>query len=206
MDTTYFGRLWWITVFRDYHWKENLYYHDVKRESIQDYKAWIRKLHESWYVIEWIVCDWKKGMLWWFGKIPTQMCHFHQKAIIRRYITSKPKYEANIELKEITSMLWKASTELRIEMLIDRARKHREFLNEKNEKWNYIHEKSRKARRSLMRNKEYLFIYKSNSRIPNTTNALEWEFSHMKTRVRIHRWLGKEDKLKLCYQYLKKRN
>jgi hypothetical protein len=33
------------------------------------------------------------------------MCHFHQVAIIRRYITKKPKIEANKALKWITELL-----------------------------------------------------------------------------------------------------
>jgi len=33
------------------------------------------------------------------------MCNFHQVAIIRRYITKKPKLEANKALKWITELL-----------------------------------------------------------------------------------------------------
>jgi hypothetical protein len=33
------------------------------------------------------------------------MCHFHQKQIIRRYLTNQPKLEASIELKDITKTL-----------------------------------------------------------------------------------------------------
>ena len=33
------------------------------------------------------------------------MCNFHQVAIVRRYITKKPKLEANKALKWITELL-----------------------------------------------------------------------------------------------------
>jgi hypothetical protein len=34
-------------------------------------------------------------------KKPVQMCIFHQKAILRRYLTKNPLLEANKELKEL---------------------------------------------------------------------------------------------------------
>lgn len=45
---------------------------------------------------------------------------------------------------------------------------------------------------------KYLFIwydYIWKVDIPNTTNWLEWFFSHLKTKIRIHRWLKKERKM-----------
>ena len=41
-----------------------------------------------------------------FGKdIPVQMCNFHQVAIVRRYLTKKPKMQASKELWEHTLLL-----------------------------------------------------------------------------------------------------
>ena len=39
------------------------------------------------------------------------MCHFHQVAIIRRYITNNPKLEAGKELKEICKLLTRTDKE-----------------------------------------------------------------------------------------------
>jgi hypothetical protein len=39
------------------------------------------------------------------------MCNFHQVAIIRRYITKKPKLEANKSLKWITELLVRTDKE-----------------------------------------------------------------------------------------------
>jgi hypothetical protein len=51
----------------------------------------------------------------------------------------------------------------------------------------------------------YLFVsynYFHTLSIPNTTNWLEWYFSHLKSKVRIHRWLKKERKIKLILSLL----
>ncbi|MEZ4907962.1 MAG: hypothetical protein R2771_10085 [Saprospiraceae bacterium] len=40
-----------------------------------------------------------------FKDIPVQMCQFHQSAIIRRYLTRRPKLEASCELMEIMDMM-----------------------------------------------------------------------------------------------------
>ena len=45
-----------------------------------------------------IVCDGRRGLTQAFGGIPVQMCMFHQRAIIRRYLTLKPKLEASKRL------------------------------------------------------------------------------------------------------------
>jgi hypothetical protein len=39
------------------------------------------------------------------------MCYFHQKAIIKRYLTSKPKLQASRELKILVSFLGEISEE-----------------------------------------------------------------------------------------------
>jgi hypothetical protein len=38
--------------------------------------------------------------------------------------------------------------------------------------------------------------------IPNTTNGIEWKFSHLKWKVSIHRWLKKDRKIKLILHLL----
>ncbi len=40
-----------------------------------------------------------------FKDIPIQMCHFHQKKIVQRYITLRPKLEAGKDFKKIVSRL-----------------------------------------------------------------------------------------------------
>lgn len=54
----------------------------ISTESVKDKFA----LHS-------ITCDGRRGLLGSFGDIPTQMCHFHQVAIVRRYLTKNPKHK-----------------------------------------------------------------------------------------------------------------
>ena len=60
---------------------------------------------------------------------PVQMCQFHQVQIVTRYITKKPKLEANIELRELTLLLTKTDKESFTFWLEEWHEKYRDFLN-----------------------------------------------------------------------------
>jgi hypothetical protein len=135
------------------------------------------------------------------------MCIFHQKAILRRYLTKNPLLEANKELKELWSLIWDIGKTTLKAMLDDRYSRYKVFLNEKNDKWKYIHERTRKAYKSIVHNLNNLYIFKEYEwkiEIPRTSNDLESLFSRLKQRVRIHRWLKKDRKLKLIDSFLSK--
>lgn len=210
VDTTYFWKrsrwnFFWIMVFRSYELKKNLFRKEVKRETLEDYKSWIEYLREQWWTIKAVVCDWKKGLL--KLNMPVQMCIFHQKSIIRRYLTKNPKLAANQELKEIASLIWKVKKETLKLMLDDRYSRYLTFLKEKNHSWKLIHTRTRKAFRSINNNLNNLYTFKEYEwkiEIPCTSNALESLFSRLKLRIRIHRWLKKERKLKLIDSFLSK--
>lgn len=194
-------------TFRAYELRKDLYRKEVKRETKQAYLDWVKYLQAEWREILAIVCDWKKGLLWGFWDIPTQMCIFHQQQIIKRYITQKPKLEANIEFKEIASMIGKIkkkTLKIRIE---DRYMRYKSFLDEKNSSKNRVHTRTRKAYRSLKTNLEYLYVFKEYEwkvEIPSTTNSLESVFWHMKQKVWLHRWLKKHRKLRLIDEFFGK--
>ncbi len=208
MDTTYFWDFW-IMAFKDYDSKKVINYKIVSNENNTDYKNWVKELQEQWWVIRAIVCDWRKWLLWWFPDIPTQMCNFHQVAIIRRYITKNPILKANIELKKITELLTKTDKESFSFWLEEWYIKYKDFLSEKviwkDWKSHYLHTRTRSAYFSLKNNLKYLFIwydYIWQIDIPNTTNWLEWIFGHIKPKVSLHRWLKKERKIKLILSLL----
>lgn len=208
MDTTYFWEFW-IMAFKDYKEKKIINFKIVKNENNTDYKNWVKELIEQWWIIKAIVCDWRKWLLWWFPKIPTQMCNFHQVSIIRRYITKNPILEANIELKQITELLTKTDKESFSFWIEKWYEKYRDFLWEKvlwkDWKQHYLHNRTRSAYFSLKNNLQYLFTwydYLWKIEIPNTTNWLEWVFGHIKAKVSLHRWLKKERKIKLILSLL----
>ena len=153
--------------------KENLLRKEVKWETKGDYVLWIKELQSKWREIEAIVCDGKRWLLVWFPGIPTQMCIFHQQQIIRRYITRSPKLEANIEFKELSSMIGKARKETMKIWLEDRYRKHEKFLKERNDKWKIVHTRTMKAYKSVKRNLEYLYTYEE---CKDSTGSHPWFF------------------------------
>lgn len=208
MDTTYFWEFW-IMVFKDYNSQKVLHYKLVKNENNTDYKSWVKELQGQWWIIKAIVCDGRKWLLTWFPDIPTQMCNFHQVAIIRRYITKKPILQANKDLKSLSQLLVHTDKETFSYYLEQFWIIHKDFLNEraqdKNWKWYYIHKKTRSAYNSLKNNLKYLFTwydYLWKVDIPNTTNWLEWLFWHIKPKISLHRGLKKERKIKLILSLL----
>jgi len=105
MDTTYWGRNFGVMLFKDAYTYENLYKQYVKYETNALYLKGIKHLIKKGFKINAIVCDGRKGLINTFKDIPVQMCQYHQTAIIRRYITRKPRMQASIELKEIVQLM-----------------------------------------------------------------------------------------------------
>jgi hypothetical protein len=209
IDTTYFWSFG-LMLFKDAKKKDIINYKIVDYETNDEYRKWIEELIIEWWEIEAIVSDWRRWLLWIFDWIPSQMCHFHQKQIIRRYIRKKPILEPNIELNEIVKWLHKTDKWTFKSMIEKRHEKHKIWLNEKwiNSKWKryFIHKKTRSAYLSLKRNLKYLFTYLDyywKIDIPNTTNWIESVFSHIKYKVNLHRWLRKDRKIKLILNLLK---
>lgn len=193
-------------VFRSYELRKNILRKEVKWETIDEYRTWIKKLQEQWWIIKAIVCDWRRWLLkeW---KTPVQMCVFHQKQIMRKYITKTPKLDANKELRDISLLIWNIRKTTLQERLEDRHKRYYNFLQEKNDSWTRVHTRTRKAYNSLKNNLQYLYTFADYEwiiDIPKTTNSLESVFSHMKQKVWLHRWLRKDRKLRLIDEFLGK--
>ena len=83
------------------------------------------------------------------------------------------------------------------------------FLNEKkkdtNGKNRYVHKKLRCANRSLKTNLPWLFTWYENMKleIPNTTNAIDGNFSDLKNKLRNHNGLSEKRKKKFIDEFLK---
>lgn len=107
IDTTYFWNFW-LMLFKDSQKKDILNYKIVDYETNSGYENDIRELMIDWREIESIIYNGRRGLLLMFSKIPTQMCHFHQRQIIRRYITKTPILEPSIKFNDI--MIWLTCT------------------------------------------------------------------------------------------------
>jgi hypothetical protein len=209
MDTTYFGRGLGVMVFKDSITGVILYKQYVKTETNQIYLAGVEEISRRGIRIQSIICDGRKGLLQLFDDIPIQMCNFHQVAIIRRYLTKKPKMQASKELWEHVLLLKQTDKESFEGGLKAWHRKWEHFLNERktdeNGKKRYVHKKLRSAYRSLKTNLPLLFTWYDylELQIPNTTNAIDGHFADLKNKLRNHNGLSIARKKKFIDEFLK---
>ena len=211
IDTTYFWKRW-LMVFKDAITTDTLLTKIVSYETNEEYYGWIRELISAWRVIKAMVVDWRKWLITRERWFPVQLCNFHQQQVIRRLISNNPKTQAWKDLKTINNTIHITERESFELWLNERYEKHHEFVNERwiSSKWKayYIHKKLRSAYNSLKRNSKYLFVYQQYFdiiAIPNTTNGLEWIFSHLKYKVNLHRWLREDRKKKLVLELINAR-
>ena len=210
MDTTYWGRTFGVMLFKDAITKENLLKYYVKNETNLQYKNGIKELKSNGFNILAIVCDGRRGLLNAFGEIPVQMCQFHQSAIIRRYITKKPRLQASIELNQVVRLMTKTDKESFEGALNEWHEQWQDFLNERtinNEtgKSYYTHKRLRSAYRSLKTNLPWLFTWYDyiDLGIPNTTNAIDGHFADLKNKLRNHNGLNIKRKMRFIDEFLK---
>lgn len=209
MDTTYFGKKLGVMVFKDSITGQILYKQYVKQETNQLYLSGIEEIARRGIKIQAIICDGRKGLLQMFGGIPAQMCNFHQVAIIRRYLTKKPKMQASKELWELSLLLARTDKESFEGGLAAWHAKWVGFLNERkvdaNGKKRFVHKKLSSAYRSLKTNLPWLFTWYDNTslNIPNTTNAIDGHFADLKNKLRNHNGLSTERKKKLIDEFFK---
>lgn len=208
MDTTYFHRFFGVMVWRCPHRSTNLLWRFLPYETVAAYKEGIARLEAAGWKVRAIVCDGRRGVLQGFS-VPVQMCHFHQAAIVTRYVTRRPKLEAGQDLQALMRWLPKvdeAQFTLWLELWHD---KWGMFLKEKTvdeltRKWHYTHRRIRSAYYSVKRNLPYLFTYLRypELNIPNTTNSLEGIFTHIKKNMCLHGGLRFHHKQPMIEEFL----
>ena len=209
MDTTYFKRLFGVMVWRCPHRKQNLLWKFLPYETISAYKDGIETLEAVGWKVKAIVCDGRRGVLQGFS-VPVKMCHFHQAAIVTRYVTRRPKLDAGQDLQSLMRRLPtvdEAQFTLWLELWHD---KWGEFLKERTvdeitRRWHYTHRRLRSAYYSVKRNLPYLFTYLRHPElnIPNTSNSLEGIFTHIKKNMRLHGGLRMHQKLPMIAEFLR---
>ena len=212
LDATFFKRIFGVLVVRAPHLKRNIYWKEIVSETINEYFQTRVKIEDMGFKIKAVVTDGRPGVRNLFLDVPVQMCHFHQRQIINRYLTLNPKLEASIELKSIASGLCHTGKEKFVHILDLWHEKWADFLKERtinpdnHKRWFYTHKRVRSAYRSLNGNLPYLFTYKDYPEldIPNTTNSLDGYFAHLKELTRIHRGAKRELKSKIINEILAK--
>lgn len=229
LDATFFGRKgsdsqWWLLVAIDGITWDTLASKHILQETKEDYNVLLYYLSRGGYPSPFFaVIDGRNGVgstiQKYYHNLPVQICQAHKIATIDRYLLKYPRIESYKILKEIThgivytdkvTFLWqlgefrkKYDTEFRKQELDMKTLKER-----------YIHPRLRLAYNSLMRSIEELFVcldfiktLQTNhphlkNPIINTSNRIEWIFSHLKPKVKLHRGLSKERRLSLALSLL----
>lgn len=193
IDATYFGRKYGFFVFHDK--QRVIYFTEIKSETVADLRQALHAVMDAGFRVKSVTIDGRRGFYEAIKKIcgnpPVQMCLFHQKMIIRRYISDKPKSACGKELKKLVDKLCFMEAQIFIDEFFELKNRHKNYLNQRNEKGDFAHQSLRSAMRSLETNLTKLFSYQEwpKLQIPATTNRLEGMFGHLKEKINIHRGL-----------------
>lgn len=213
MDTTYWGRNFGLMVIRDALRGNVLWHKYVRHETIAQYIEGVDWLKSNGFHIYGAVIDGLKVLAQALKPIKVQMCQFHQMLIVRRYLTQDPDLEASQELLNLINIITKTDKESFIGAFNDWYEKHKDVINErvhdrriKRHTPQYMRPKLRSTYLSIKRNMPLLWTFYDHPETghPNTNNALEGLFSDLKTKVRVHSGISKEDRKKLLDEYIKR--
>lgn len=211
LDTTYWGRNFGLMVIKDALRNKILWHKYVRNETISQYMEGISWLKSNGFRIYGAVIDGMRGLAQALYPIPVQMCQFHQILITRRYLTQEPELEASIELLSIVKNITKMDKESFVGAFNDWSEKYQNVINErirdkriKRHTPPYMRPRLRSAYLSLRRNMNLLWTFYDHPEtgLPNTNNALEGVFSDIKSKVRAHRGISKDNRRKLLDEYI----
>ena len=211
LDTTYWGRNFGLMVIKDVLRNKVLWHKYVRSETIAQYIEGISWLKSQGFKIYGAVIDGMRGLAQALYPIPVQMCQFHQILITRRYLTQDPDLEASIELLDLVKSITRMDKESFIGAFNEWYEKYKDVLNERvNDKRlkRYtppsMRPKLRSAYLSLRRNMPLLWTFYDHPEtgLPNTNNAIEGLFSDIKSKLRVHRGISKDNRKKLLDEYI----
>ena len=211
LDTTYWGRNFGLMVIKDALRNKILWHKYVRNETISQYMEGISWLKSNGFRIYGAVIDGMRGLAQALYPIPVQMCQFHQILITRRYLTQESELEASIELLSLVKNITKMDKESFVGAFNDWSEKYQNVINErirdkriKRHTPPYMRPRLRSAYLSLRRNMNLLWTFydRPETGLPNTNNALEGVFSDIKSKVRAHRGISKDNRRKLLDEYI----
>lgn len=212
-DTTFFSHAVGLTVFREPNLGKIVWWQETWGEKAVIYRQGKEHLENNGFQIKAIVLDGRTGIREVFRNIPVQMCHFHQKRIINKYLTTRPKLLASQELRLIAKTIPSSNEERLSQGLNNWFKKWQEFLKQKTTdqntgRWFYTHKRIRSAYRSLITNLPYLYTFKKYPElmIPNTTNSLDGYFNRLKSLINVHRGLSPKRRYRMIVKILTGQN
>lgn len=200
IDATYFGNEYGYICFHD--GKRVVYFHEIKAETSYDIILGLRTLKQAGYRFRSVTIDGRKGfegaIRKELGGVPIQLCLFHARAIVRRYLGPNPTTEVAQDLAELMSRVRYICPQEFIDQFHNLELKHRVHLIPPTVVKNRRRQRIRLAYRFVHNNMHRIFTFRDlpNLNIPPTTNHLEGMFSHIKERLKIHRGLQQNNKKK----------
>ena len=211
LDTTYWGRKFGLMVIKDALRNKVLWHKYVYNETINQYMEGISWLESQGFKIYGAVIDGMRGLAQALYPIPVQMCQFHQILITRRYLTQEPDLNASCELLSLVKNITQMDKESFIGAFNEWHDKYKDVLNErihdkriKRHSPPYMRPRLRSAYLSLKRNMPLLWTFYDHPEtgLPNTNNAIEGLFSDIKSKLRAHRGISKDNRKKLLDKYI----
>ena len=200
LDVTYWGRNFGVLLALDSQTGMPLYMAFVKSETVKDYEDAVCSIKVRGYVIRGIVIDGKQSLFKTFSDYPIQMCQFHMKQIVRRYITLKPKLLAARELKTLVDRLCESEEADFKKDYQGWKEKWKDTIDHKSQhidgKMHYTHRRLRAAMNSLNYYLPYLFTYQREDckGMPKTNNKIEGSFTDLKKNLNNHSGLTMENR------------
>ena len=210
MDTTYWGRDFGLMVIKDALRKKVLWRIYVTHETTAGYMEGVQWLRSQRFKIYGAVIDGMRGLAQALP-FPVQLCQFHQMLIVRRYLTQEPDLDASRELLELVNRITKTDKESFVGMFEEWYERNKDVVNERSHDRRikrktppFMRPKLRSAYLSVKRNMPLLWTFYDHPELglPNTNNGLEGIFSDLKTKLRVHSGIGREQRKKLIDEYL----
>jgi hypothetical protein len=211
LDTTYWGRNFGLMVIKDVLRNKVLWHKYVNSETIAQYMEGISWLKSQGFKIYGAVIDGMRGLAQALHPIRVQMCQFHQILITRRYLTQDPDLDASIELLDLVKSITRMDKVSFVGAFNEWYEKYKDVLNERVQDKRirrytppYMRPKLRSAYLSLKRNMPLLWTFYDypETGLPNTNNAIEGLFSDIKSKLRAHRGISKDNRKKLSDEYI----
>ena len=200
LDVTYWGHSFGVLLALDNQSGKPLYMAFVKSETVKDYEDAVSSIKGRGYTIRGLIIDGKQSLFKTFSEYHIQMCQFHMKQIIRRYLTLHPKMHASRELKELADRLHKADEADFKKDYHAWKEKWKDTIGHKSlhkdGKMHYTHQRLRAAMNSLNFYLPYLFTYQREDckGMPNTNNKIEGTFTDLKKNLNNHSGLTQENR------------
>ena len=193
LDVTYWGHNWGVLLALDDASNRPLYIAFVQAEKNSDYELAIRTIRDNGYDIRGIIIDGKRGLFTMFAAYKVQMCQYHMKQIVFRYLTKNPRLKAAVALEVLVMKLTKISKEDFINAYEEWKQTWSQVINKRSTskrtgKEHYTHRRLRTAMHSIDFYLPYLFTYQEDGCVgmPNTNNKIEGTFTDLKKNLNTH--------------------